>query len=137
MAKDYRVIRDAVLSIIGSDIGTYLIGTTSVPAIMVTPPEPTPEWSVQGLEVILERNPKSSSYGSLGGERQELVWVVILNQWNKANQDTLRSVRDRLKTAFAPVTDKYQEQTATSYERCNLYIPVSYYHRRYWICLYH
>jgi hypothetical protein len=131
MAKDYRVIRDAVLEIVGSDIGIYLIGQQSVPAIMITPPEPTPEWRVNGLEVLIERNPKSNSRSSLSGERQELIWSIILNQWDKANQDTLRLVRNRLKTAFAPVTDRYQEQTATSYERCNLYIPVSHYHRRY------
>jgi hypothetical protein len=130
MAKDYKFIRNIVLTIVGTDIGTYLIGQQSAPAIMVTPPEPTPEWGVQGLEVIIERNPKSNSHGTLGGERQELIWAIILNQWDKTNRDTLRSVRDRLKSAFAPATDKYQDQTATSYERCNIYIPTSYYHRR-------
>jgi hypothetical protein len=128
--NDFKILRDAILAIAGTQIGTYLIGTESRPAIMVIPPQPKAGWQVQGLEVIIRRNPESKSHGTLGGERRELNWSIILNQWDKADRDTLRAVSDRIKLAFAPVISSYQDQTKTTYERSNLYIPVSYYHRR-------
>jgi hypothetical protein len=129
--EPYRILRNAIEQIVGTDVGYYQIGSNQAPALMVVPPEPFTTWRPAGLEVIINREPRLLDYGYHSGLKRVYVWEVILNQWDRDNFNQLTTVRDRILTEFLGLaTHTYQPQTDSAYERCNIFIQIQKYIRR-------
>lgn len=99
-------LRTTLTTALAGLLGTYVDPNGGSHDAVVVGPKTPPGFSVQGLEVVIQRTPRVdervSEFGSLGALNR--YWEVTLKQWdpNQGLDDSIRAVLAALPTALEP-----------------------------------
>lgn len=110
-------IRQAILDIFGSEIGTYTLpNNTTQPAIYVVGRgQVRPDWRVSGIECVLVNPPLLQDLGGVGTLKANRVWTLQFRCYDLTKD--LGNVQLLAYRAWPWATPRYQPQTDDTYEQ--------------------
>jgi hypothetical protein len=127
------LIKEAIVKVIGDRAGYYStqVQDEKIKAIIIVPDEPKSHWKANGLECVIQRSADLNDSGMHGGIKRVRTWKIVLNQWDRADKETLERVKEDISKVFVGrcKISSHQQPSAIDLERCTLLIEQHNYER--------